>query len=285
MMGWTVGRVQVTPVEETVLLFPAESFLPAATRAELEAIPWLTEPYVTNDGVLRLIVQAFVVETPESRIVVDTCMGNDKPRHWPAANMLQTDFLSKLAAAGYPRESIDFVLCTHLHVDHVGWNTMLEDGRWIPTFPKARHLFARTEFAHWEAQQGEHDAAVFGDSVKPVVDAGLVTLVEVDHVVDSWVRLIPTPGHTPGHVSVQIDDQGERAVITGDTFHTPAQIARPDLASVPDHDKTMSIETRGRLLAELADTSTRMFGTHFPNPTVGTIVRDGAAYRFKPAKD
>jgi glyoxylase-like metal-dependent hydrolase (beta-lactamase superfamily II) len=280
-----VGRVRVTPIEETILLFPAETFLPTATKAELEAISWLGEPYVTAEAVLRLIVQAFVVETPETRIIVDTCMGNDKPRRWRAANMLDTDFLPRLATAGYPRETLDVVLCTHLHVDHVGWNTMLEDSRWTPTFPKARYLFARREFEHWEAQRGEHDAAVFEDSVRPVVDAGLATLVELDHVVDPWVRLTPTVGHTPGHVSVQIDDQGERALITGDSFHTPAQIARPDWASIPDYDPAAGTQTRRRILEELADTQTRMFGTHFPTPTVGRIVRDGDSYRFETAED
>lgn len=276
-----IGDVRVTIIPESDFILPCGMLLPGVTAPELLAIEWLEEPFVTATADVRLTVQAFVVETPERRIVVDTCMGNDKKRTAGAGHMLSTDFLDRLEAAGYSRESIDVVLCTHLHVDHVGWNTMLEDGRWVPTFPAARYLIGRVEFDFWRAETNGDEPAIFADSIQPVVDAGLVDLVDGDHRIDSCVRLVSTPGHTPGHVSVAIESNGDRALITGDVFHTPAQIARPDWGSLADHDRDASAVTRRRMLGELGDAPVQVFGTHFPAPTCGKIVREDGGYRFE----
>jgi glyoxylase-like metal-dependent hydrolase (beta-lactamase superfamily II) len=232
-------------------------------------------------------IHALIVETPERRIVVDTCLGNDKQgRRIPTWNNLQGPFLADLAAAGYPREAIDTVLCTHLHVDHVGWNTMLVDGpdgtkTWVPTFPQARYLMGRVEFAHWQSQHERDDMqAIFADSVKPVHDAGLVDLVETDHRICDEISLVPTTGHTPGHVSVRIQSQGETALITGDFMHHPCQIARPHWSSMADSDPDEARETRERMLEELSERPVLVIGTHFAGATAGHIVRDGDAYRL-----
>jgi glyoxylase-like metal-dependent hydrolase (beta-lactamase superfamily II) len=227
-------------------------------------------------------VHALVIEIDERRIVVDTCIGNDKQRNIPAWTNLQTSFLQDLAEAGYTRQSIDTVLCTHLHTDHVGWNTMLVDGEWVPTFPNARYLLGREEWNYWNAQdeQGAMNESVIADSVRPVVDAGLVDLVAMDHVLCDEVWLEPTPGHTPGHVSVRIESQGERALITGDFVHHPCQMARLDWASSADHDKEQARATRERMFASHADADVLIIGTHFATPTAGHVRRDGDAYRF-----
>ncbi|MGC1886609.1 MAG: MBL fold metallo-hydrolase [Stellaceae bacterium] len=227
-------------------------------------------------------IHALVVETPSRRIVVDTCLGNDKEnRRIPTWNRLQTSFLADLAAAGYARETIDTVICTHLHVDHVGWNTMLVEGRWVPTFPKARYLMGRVEFAHWTSQHEREDmSAVLADSVTPVWEAGLVDLVETDHRICDEVNLAPTLGHTPGHVSVRIASQGEEALITGDFMHHPCQIARPEWSSTADSDPAEARLTRERSLTHLADTPILVIGTHFAGRTAGHVVRDGDAYRL-----
>jgi glyoxylase-like metal-dependent hydrolase (beta-lactamase superfamily II) len=227
-------------------------------------------------------IHALVVETPERCVVVDTCLGNDKQdRRIPTWNNLQGPFLADLAAAGYPRESIDTVLCTHLHVDHVGWNTMLVDGKWVPTFPRARYLMGRVEFDHWQSQHDRDDmAAVFADSVKPVQDAGLVDLVETDHRVSDEISLVPTAGHTPGHVSVVIRSEGEEALITGDFIHHPCQIAHPEWSSTADTDPEAAHRTRDRMLKELSARPVLVIGTHFAGATAGRIVRDGDAYRL-----
>ncbi|MEC7994628.1 MAG: MBL fold metallo-hydrolase, partial [Pseudomonadota bacterium] len=221
---------------------------------------------------LIMSVHALIVDTGKYRIVVDTCIGNDKERNIPTWSHLQTDFLQQLTAAGYPRESIDYVLCTHLHVDHVGWNTMLVDGEWLPTFPNARYLIGETEWRYWDANEDESQyGPVLADSVRPVVDAGLVDLVATDHQLCTEVSLQSTPGHTPGHVSIKIESAGQSALITGDCIHHPVQMTRTDWCSSADYDQSQGRWTRENLLAELVDQDTLVIGTHFATPTAGHV--------------
>jgi glyoxylase-like metal-dependent hydrolase (beta-lactamase superfamily II) len=280
MLKWAVGGVTISAIVEATHAFAPNVLMPAATDADFAAIEWLAPNFVTDKGEIELWVQAFVIETPSRRIVVDTCMGNDKPRTY-AGNMLQTDFLQRFEAAGFPRESIDTVLCTHLHIDHVGWNTTFDGGRWIPTFPNARYLIGATEFEYWKEQTNGEDAAIFADSVQPVFDAGLVDLVATDHRICEEVQLVSTPGHTPGHVSVSIMSNGQQALITGDIMHHPSQVARPDWATFVDYDPQACEVTRRGVLEKMADQPVLVIGTHFAPPTAGVIVRDGKTYRFK----
>jgi glyoxylase-like metal-dependent hydrolase (beta-lactamase superfamily II) len=192
---------------------------------------------------------------------------------------LATPFLQHLGEAGWSRDGVDAVVCTHLHVDHVGWNTMLENGKWAPTFPKARYLIGRQEYEFWSTHDNEEQQTMLGDSVTPIFDAGLVQLVELDHVISPEIRLMPSIGHTPGHVSVMIESEGARAVITGDMAHHPCQMAHPNW-SIGDNDRKAAALTRSRLFAEWADQPILVIGTHFAAPTAGHVVRDGAAFRF-----
>jgi glyoxylase-like metal-dependent hydrolase (beta-lactamase superfamily II) len=204
-MKWRIGRVTVTKIVELEVTGGSRFILPQATYEEILPIGWLQPHFADERGRLKMSIHALVVETPDRRIIVDTCLGNDKQnRRIPTWNNLQGPFLADLAAAGFPRESIDTVLCTHLHIDHVCWNTRLLDGRWQPTFPNARYLFGRVELAHWSATRDADERQILVDSVQPVIDAGLADPVECDHVITSEVRLEPTPGHTPGHVSVRV---------------------------------------------------------------------------------
>jgi glyoxylase-like metal-dependent hydrolase (beta-lactamase superfamily II) len=282
MTRWRIGRVTVTKIVELEVTGGSRFILPQATREAVLPIAWLRPHFADEVGRLKMSIHALVVETPSCRILVDTCLGNDKEnRAIPTWNRLQTNFLADLAAAGYARETIDTVLCTHLHVDHVGWNTMREDGQWVPTFPQARYLFGRVEFTHWTGESGRSDMApILADSVRPVVEAGLVDLVETDHRVCDEVSLVPTPGHTPGHVSVRIVSDGEEALITGDFMHHPCQIARPDWSSTADTDPHMARHTRERMLAQLSRAPILVIGTHFAGATAGRIVRDGDAFRL-----
>jgi glyoxylase-like metal-dependent hydrolase (beta-lactamase superfamily II) len=275
MIRWRIGRVTVTKIVELEVTGGSRFILPQATREAILPITWLIPHFADEAGRLKMSIHALVVETPSHRIIVDTCLGNDKEnRRIPTWNRLQTSFLADLTAAGYPRETIDTVLCTHLHVDHVGWNTMLRDGHWVPTFPNARYLFGRVEFAHWTGESGRTDMApILADSVRPVVDAGLVDPVETDHRVCDEVSLVPTVGHTPGHVSVHIASEGEEALITGDFMHHPCQIARPEWSSTADSDPDQARHTRERMLAQLSQRPVLIIGTHFAGPTAGRIVR------------
>ena len=281
-MQWRIGAVTVTKIVELEVTGGSRFLLPQATYEEILPIEWLQPDFADERGRLKMSIHALVVETPGRRIIVDTCLGNDKEyRRIPTWNRMQTSFLADLAAAGYARETIDTVVCTHLHVDHVGWNTMLVDGHWVPTFPKARYLMGRVEYRHWTTQREREDmAVVLADSVAPVWAAGLVDLVETDHRICDEISLVPTPGHTPGHVSLRIASMGEEALITGDFMHHPCQIARPDWSSTADSDPAEARLTRERMLTGLADTSILVICTPFAGRTAGHIVPDGGAFRL-----
>jgi glyoxylase-like metal-dependent hydrolase (beta-lactamase superfamily II) len=284
MLNWQVGAVRITCVVETLMSLPYDPetfFLRDATPEALKASPWLYPHFANEDGSLNVAVQALLVEVPGLRLMVDTCIGNDKPRRLVGGNPLATQFLQHLADAGWSRDDVDAVVCTHLHVDHVGWNTMLMDGKWVPTFPKARYLIGKREFEHWSKEGDEEQQAIMGDSVRPIFDAGLVDLVEMDHSISPEVCLRPTPGHTPGHVSVVIESEGQRAVITGDIAHHPCQMAHPEWATSLDSDTQAATTTRAKLFAEWADQPILVIGTHYAAPTAGHVKREGAAFRFE----
>jgi glyoxylase-like metal-dependent hydrolase (beta-lactamase superfamily II) len=272
MNQWQIGRVKVTRVVETEVAGGSRFILPDATPENCLPLDWMRPHFMTAEGKLIMSVHALVIDTGTRRIVVDTCIGNDKERSIPAWSHLQTAFLDDLERAGYPRHSIDTVLCTHLHVDHVGWNTMLVNGEWVPTFPNARYLLAAREWAYWsEADADPLNAGVLDDSVRPVFAAGLVDLVDWEHQVCDEVSLEPTPGHTPGHVSVHIRSQGHEALITGDSLHHPCQMSRTDWCSSADFDAVMGRRTRETLLARYADGPVLVIGTHFATPTAGYV--------------
>jgi glyoxylase-like metal-dependent hydrolase (beta-lactamase superfamily II) len=277
---WQVGDVRITKVLELEVKGTVTWLLPDVTREALLSVPWLRPHFCDADGKSPMSVHALVIENEGRRILVDTCVGNDKQRPIPGWNMRQGGFLSDLEAAGFPAESIDTVICTHLHVDHVGWNTRLVDGAWVPTFPKARYLFQAAEVAHWEAAQEKVYGDVMGDSVRPVLDAGLADLVGADVPISAEVSLAPTPGHTPGHVSVHLRSRGEQAWITGDLMHHPIQCAHPEWGSRADVDPEQALQTRRRFLARCEAEAPLVIGTHFAGPTAGRIVRDGGAFRL-----
>ena len=261
---------------------PTHAFLKDATPDALKKLPWLFPHFVTPEGAIKLPFQALLVEAHGMKLVVDTCIGNDKPRKELGMQALHTDFLEKCIAAGFGRNGVTHVVCTHLHVDHVGWNTMLEDGKWVPTFPKARYLIGRREYEHWLSEtDDEANLAILADSVTPIFEAGLAEQVEMDHRISSEVRLIPTSGHTPGHVSVLIESNGKTAVITGDMIHHPCQIAHPDWCPDVDVDKRASTATRRAMLKDWAEQPVLVIGSHFSAPTAGYIKKDGATYRLE----
>lgn len=278
MLQWKVGDVHITRIQELEL--PGLKWLlPDATPENLKSIDWIG-PFVSANGQGLASVHALLIETPDQNLIVDTCIGNDKQRPIPAWSGLQTSFLEDLTAAGPGADGVDAVICTHLHIDHVGWNTRLVDGRWVPTFENARYLLGRVEWEHWNRDGDELQQRILTDSVRPVFDAELVDLVESDHKIGDEVWLEPTPGHTPGHVSVRISSRGEQAVITGDLMHHPCQAAHPEWCANVDSDRSQALETRRAFLARYADTPTLVIGTHFAGPTAGRLVRDGDAYRL-----
>lgn len=279
-MQWTVGRVKITKVVEVESIGGTRFILPQASTEEVLKMPWLMPEFANDQGRLKMTIHSLIVETPEHRIMVDTGLGNDKQgRSVPVWNGLNTPYLTQIAEAGYPADTIDLVLCTHLHVDHVGWNTQLVDGRWVPTFSKARYLFGRTEYDYWAAHQDDpaHPPVSFLDSVQPIVDAGRADLIGNDFRVCDELTLIPTPGHSPGHLSILIRSEGEEMLLAGDAAHHPVQVTHLDWSSTADHDPAEAAHTRRALFERFADTPTRVIGGHF---SAGRIVRDGDAFKM-----
>jgi glyoxylase-like metal-dependent hydrolase (beta-lactamase superfamily II) len=283
--AWQVGRATITPVVEveskTSPKFLFRGLDKAGVSAVAERAPWLDGSFVDDGGYLLQRIQCLLIELDGTRIAVDTCVGNDKTRANPGWHNLQLPFLADLAAAGFPAESIDAVICTHLHVDHVGWNTTLVDGQWVPTFPNARYVFAQPELEYWQATTYPEGDDIFGDSVAPVLAAGRADLVPVDHRIDGGIRLDSTPGHTPGHVSVVVESEGQQAVITGDMIHTPVQIAEIGLSSAFDYDQGAAAETRQQFLSRYAD-GALVIGTHGGGPGAGRIRRENGGWAVDP---
>lgn len=262
--------------------FALDFLLPQAPPDLLDAnADWLRPHFVDpSDGRLILAFQSFVLRTPHHTILVDACTGNDKERpdrpHW---HRQKHGYLDRMRAIGVAPEAIDFVFCTHLHADHVGWNTRLVDGRWVPTFPNARYVFARREYEHWEKAHRDAVAAggeavshgSFADSVLPVVEAKRADFVESDHEIETGVFLEAAPGHTPGNCVLHAKDGGDHAVFLGDVMHTAAQLAQPALSSRFCADPARSARSRTAIVERFADTDTVMLACHFPTPVAGRI--------------
>ena len=283
ILKWQVGDVTITSVPEssdpTSPKFMFSSIDKDGVLALREESPWL-EPFVGDKGHLLQKIHCCIIDTGSERIAVDTCVGNDKERGNPLWHEQQGPFLDRLSDSGYSPESITHVVCTHLHVDHVGWNTRLVNGEWVPTFPNAEYLFVEVEFDHWSNTEDLFGDPVFEDSVAPIKNAGLANLVGSDYVIGDAVSFESTPGHTPGHISIRVDSGDQRAIITGDMAHSPIQIANPDLSSSFDTDPDMARSTRLEAFARWADGRTLVIGTHFGTPTAGTMHVDGDAYRL-----
>lgn len=280
---WRIGDVTVTRIVELGPMFlPAQGLFPAASTDLVRATAWLAPCFADGEGQINISFQCFLIEAGGRKILVDTCIGDDKQLDHAEFSNRVSGFLETLARAGAAADAVDTVLCTHLHFDHIGWNTRLVDGAWVPTFPNARYLFGRAEVAHTLALTPAAGDESVAQSVQPILDASLADLVEPTHRICGQVRLIPTPGHTPGHVSVMIEADGERALISGDAFHHPLQLAHPDLTDSFCHDGALSVATRRRVFADLAGAPTLLIGSHFCEPTAGRVIPDGDAWRLEP---
>ena len=274
----TIHRI----IEQEGAFLPALEALPGLTPEVLaENRHWLAPKALDPQDKLIFCFQSYVVRTPHHTILVDSCIGNDKPRPTrPNWNMKTDDiYMRGLAAAGLRVEDVDFVMCTHLHADHVGWNTRLENGRWVPTFPKARYVFSKKEHDYWAGEHEKTPIPAIGDSVLPIMEAKRAELVSADHQLGDHVRLLPTPGHTPGHVAICLGRTGEDAVMPGDLMHSPLQARLPELSIRFDTDMSISAKTRRSFLERYCDTDTLCCTAHFPSPSVGRIKRWDDGFR------
>jgi len=268
-LKWKVGKVEIYQIVELEAGEIIQSIIPKATPENIKKIDWLMPHFADNNGNLKALVQGFLIKSEGKNILIDTCNGNDKKRtDAPEWGDLQTDFLSKLLELGVERKDVHIVACTHLHMDHVGWNTMLDKNQWIPTFPNAQYFFDKQEFEYWEKKpekEIDDDHAAFEDSVMPIIKAKLAKLVDSNFRIDENIRFIPTPGHTPSHVSIFIESEGSKAIISGDLLHHPCQIANPSWVTEADTFPNRAKETRIKLFKEIANSETLFIGSHFSN--------------------
>jgi glyoxylase-like metal-dependent hydrolase (beta-lactamase superfamily II) len=286
-LRFTVGDLTIHRIIESEGRFvPALDFISRSTPELIaENRHWMRPTALDDEDYLILCIQSYVIKTPQHTILVDSCVGNDKPRDRPFWNMKSDDtYMRGLKAAGISVNDIDYVMCTHLHVDHVGWNTRLENGRWVPTFPKARYIFGKQEFDHWADLHAKTPNPVLADSVLPLIEGKRADLVGNEHALNDHVRLLPTPGHTPGHVAVCMGRNGDDAVFSGDLMHSPLQARYPQFCAKVDADKAQAEATRRGFLERYCDTRTLCCTAHFPSPSVGRIKRWGDGFKCEPVE-
>lgn len=281
-----LGKLEITRIVEVdePFLTPQQMFAEATPAALAPHLEWLLpNALCPTTGKLILPVQTYVIRTPHHVALVDTCIGNHKAlagfKRW--ANREDDTWLRRLAAAGISPEQVDYVFCTHLHLDHCGWHTRLENGRWVPTFPNAQYLFAAEEFAYAEGRARSGEDPVFAQNVLPVMAAGRGVLVAQDFVLDDTLWLESTPGHTPGHVSVHLQSQGLHGVVTGDLIHSPLQCHHPEWNFIYDDNPALACRTRRAFLERHADANTLVLASHFPSPSIGHFVRRDQAFEYR----
>ena len=239
-----------------------------------------------SNGTLLLSFHSIVVRTPQGNVLIDTCIGDHKERplieDW---HQQSSPYLDRLQQLGLTPADIDFVCCTHFHADHVGWNTQLENGRWVPTFPNARYLFAEPEVRYWEEVHRDNPQHIFtpswNDSVLPVMEAGLADIVQPDHEIMDGICLQPAFGHSPGNVVIAVEAGHDKAMMSGDVMHHPVQIERPEWGCVFDQDPAMALTTRRAVLERVADDQTYLIGAHFAGPTALQVQPDGEYFKYR----
>jgi len=279
---FTIGRV----AELEFPVFPAAEFFPGATPAMIEEARCTLPGRISPDGRIIMSFHSFVLRTGRHTIVIDTCCNKSRPGR-EQFDKGKADYLGGLAGLGVKPEDVTHVMCTHLHWDHVGWNTRRVDGQWVPTFPNARYIMAKREYDHWNAIYAKDGAKpdnihamAFEDSVLPIMRAEKAVLVEDDFELDKGISLEPCPGHTPGHVVVNVASGGKKGVFIGDVIHHPIQLLFPELSSRADADMNASRPTRRALIEKHADTGNIVMPHHFATPSCGTIERAGNAFGF-----
>lgn len=290
--SWRIGEVLVTRIEEMQGPgFEATHLFPDWTDEGVTShLEWLVPRYFQPEtGRLMTSIHTWLVRTPAHNILIDTCAGNHKVRpSSPRFHMLNTPWLERLGGTGVRPEDIDFVLCTHLHVDHVGWNTQLVNGRWVPTFPKARYVFSKLEHDFWapdvnpaivDGHPGKE--LIYQDSVLPVVAAGQARMTEGREVIDDWVSIEPGPGHTPGHIIVKIASGGQKALFSGDILHHPIQVVNPGWNSRFCEEQDLARATRGQVLEFCASENATLMPAHFAAPHAAKIECQCGSFKLR----
>lgn len=288
MTEFTFGDVTATRIEESYEPnFAAAQFFAEWSPAIVETHrDWMvSDHYDPPSGRLKLSVHSWLVKIGGKRVLIDTCVGNHKPRpHRPMWDRLETPWLERLAAAGVRPEQVDVVMCTHLHVDHIGWNTRLDNGRWVPTFPNATYIFGRADYDHYLAldrdpRTGPVNGGSFRDSVLPVVEAGLARMVTGPGQIDDHLSYEPAPGHTPGTIAINLSAKGARATFCGDILHHAIQVHHPEWNSFACLDAAQARASRRKVLEHCAGMGALLMPCHFGAPFACRVEAEGDRFR------
>jgi glyoxylase-like metal-dependent hydrolase (beta-lactamase superfamily II) len=288
MTIFSVGQATIARVEETYgPTYRATDIFPELTdKIIAEHKHWLAPShYDATSGFIKLSVHSWLLQIGGQKILIDSCCGNNKTKPGrPFWTMLDLPYLDRLAAAGAHPHEIDLVMCTHLHHDHVGWNTQLKDGSWVPTFPNARYVFSKPDFDYFLKQDtdpkvGPAEMGTFRECVLPVVEAGRADLVTGPHRLNEHLEILPAPGHSPGHFVFNLESQGQRAMFIGDVFHHLLQVYYPDWNFPKNSDADQARVSRRKVLDQSASTGALTFPGHVGAPFAGYIDRAGAGYR------
>ncbi len=286
----TIGDIQVDLAVEIPVDagFPAAVLVPAMQQDVVDEHRDILIPFCINPETngLKLSIHTWILKTAHHTILIDTCCGNHKERPtFELAHHLDTPYLEKLAAAGVQPGEVDFVMCTHLHVDHCGWNTQLKNGRWVPTFPNAKYIFSRAEYDQWNPAdtrfpKAEINDGVFNDSVLPVIEAGQATMVDGIHALEDKLIIEPAPGHTYGSIVLKVESKGQHALFAGDTLHHAVQVLRPEwnsgFCTVPEQ----SAKTRRTLMEHCVEKNALLLPAHFPPPHAVRVKEKGSYFTF-----
>jgi len=285
-LKWNVGNIEIFPLAELEIGGVIQYLVYEATPDAIKPMDGLVPDFADEEGNLRACTQAFLIKSGDKLVLVDACVGNDKVREnfQPLSN-LKTDFLKLIHDLDVKETDVDYVVFTHLDLDHIGWSTSLKQDKWEPTFPNAKYIYVKGEYDYWkndpENEMKDYKDA-FADSVEPVMNAGLGLLVDNDYKLDDNISLLPTKGHTLNHVSISIESNGEKAIITGDLIHHPCQFIRPDWSTHADRSVEEAVACRAKLLSDIADKNILLIGSHFAAPAAGYVTKAGDSYRFKP---
>jgi glyoxylase-like metal-dependent hydrolase (beta-lactamase superfamily II) len=282
-----IGEISISQlIEQRGSGFAPDFLFPDWDPTVLEQHKSLMIPQCFDEAGGRFIasVHSWVLRTPHHTILIDSCGGNHKNRPGlPRFHQQNLPFLERLAESGVLPEAVDYVCCTHLHVDHCGWNTRLLDGRWVPTFPNAKYVFSRAEYEHWKGPAGREgfNAGVYEDSVLPVVESGQAEIVDGEGAIGNGLTFHPTPGHSVGHVAIKLDSAGQRGIFSGDIMHQPLQVFRPDWNSAFCEHPEQARVSRRWLLEQSAEENATVFTAHFANSSAGCVTRRGDAFDWR----
>jgi glyoxylase-like metal-dependent hydrolase (beta-lactamase superfamily II) len=274
-----LNRIEEVRIPNKIAYFTQDEALIAANR------DWLVPHFLDEHGMFDLVFQSWIVEVGGRVVLIDPCTGNGRPHVVPFFNLLDTPYIETMGSLGYRPQDIDFVVCTHLHHDHCGWNTHLRAGRWVPTFPNARYIVQRTEYERFRSGQTglevpEYNTGVFEQSVEPVMRAGLMDLADARHVVCPQVTVKPAPGHTLGHQMVHLESGGRHLLFTGDCFHHPIQLADPHVHFAGGEDIDQLVATRLQLVDLATSLDACLVAAHTPAPYAVRASRFGGSVVF-----